>query len=44
MYQVLVEKTCPRLRVVRSLAEAYAAMRIEGSNFEPIPDDWQRDL
>jgi hypothetical protein len=44
MYQVLTERTCPRLQVVRSLAEAYAAMNIEGSNFEPLPDDWQQDL
>jgi len=44
MYQILVEQTRPRLHVVRSLAEAYAAMRIEAPKFEPMPDDGQQDL
>jgi len=44
MYQILAEQTHPRLQVVHSLAEAYAAMRIEAPNFESMPDDGQRDL
>ncbi|HWX53285.1 MAG TPA: hypothetical protein VN176_01705 [Verrucomicrobiae bacterium] len=37
MYQLLGEHTRPGLRVVRSMAEAYAVIGLERPNFEPIP-------
>jgi hypothetical protein len=38
MFQMLGEGTRPNLHVVRSLAEAQAALRIGGEDFKPIED------
>ncbi|HZD93385.1 MAG TPA: hypothetical protein VE133_03970 [Candidatus Sulfotelmatobacter sp.] len=38
MYQMVGEATRPRLRVVRSISEAYAALGIQNPHFEAIPE------
>ncbi|HMC31134.1 MAG TPA: hypothetical protein VKL99_09885 [Candidatus Angelobacter sp.] len=38
MYQLIGERIRPRLQVVRSLAEVYAALGVKDLHFEPIPE------
>jgi|HubBroStandDraft_1064217.scaffolds.fasta_scaffold00069_55 hypothetical protein len=36
MFQILVEKTSPNLRIVRALDEAYRLLGIESAEFSPV--------